>query len=152
MITILVDTREQDPLDFGGFDCAIERASLATADYSVKGLQDAIGLERKSESDLLGSLTQGRDRFERELARMRGFAVKAVLCETSWTRLSRGEYRSRMTPHSCLQSVLGLSVRYGVPFLMVETHKAAAYTAFHLFRHFIEQRERELKAILAHMA
>lgn len=145
---ILIDTREQTPLDFSPYPCTTESTTLATADYSVKGFEDILGIERKSEADLIGSLTKGRDRFERELARLRGFTVKAVLCETSWQRLAHGEYRSMMTPHSCLQSILGLSVRYGVPFLMVENRAAAAYTAFHIFRHFIEQRERELKAIL----
>lgn len=119
-----------------------------TGDYSVKGMQGSICLERKSEGDLLSTLTVGRERFERELARMGAMAVKAVVCETSWMRLARGEYKSRMTPHSCLQSILGLSVRYGVPFLMVESREAAAYTIYHLCRHFLEQREKELKAIL----
>lgn len=145
---ILIDSREQTPLDFSGYDCSTREAGLATGDYSLAGLETIAAIERKSENDLLGSLTQGRERFERELARLRGFSLKAVVCETSWQRLARGEYRSRMTAHSCLQSILGLSVRYDLPFLMVETRKAAAYTIFHLFRHFLEQRERELKAIL----
>lgn len=147
---ILVDTREQWPLDFSNYDCVIEAGTLTTADYSLKGLETVAAIERKSENDLLGSLTQGRERFERELARLRGYSLKAVVCETSWQRLAKGMYRSRMTPHSCLQSILGLSIRFDVPFLMVETHHAAAYTVFHLFRHFLEQREKELKVILKH--
>ena len=62
---ILIDTREQLPLDFARYEVDVERATLATADYSLQGLETIVGVERKSESDLLGSLTQGRDRFER---------------------------------------------------------------------------------------
>lgn len=146
---IVVDTREQTPLDFSPFpDCEEERGALPTGDYSVKGLEGIAAIERKSCSDLLGSLTHDRARFERELARLRSFALRAVVVEASWMQLAKGEYRSRMKPHSCLQSILGLSVRFGVPFLLVETHKAAAYTVYHLFRHFLNQREEELRAIL----
>lgn len=150
---LVVDSREQSPLDFSPFpDCQVERGALSTADYSIKGLEHIVGIERKSESDLLGSLTQGRERFERELARLRPFALRAVVVESSWMQLARGEYRSRMQPHACLQSILGLSVRFDVPFLFVETHKAAAYTVYHLFRHFLKQREEELRAVLKNQA
>lgn len=149
---ILIDTREQCPLDFSQYPCDTENIALASGDYSIKGFENIVALERKSESDLLQSLTHERDRFERELARLRGFTVKAVLCETSWSRLAHGEYRSFMKPHACLQSILGLSVRYDISFLMVETRAAAAYTAFHIFRHFMEQREKELKLLLKYGA
>ena len=145
---ILIDTREQRPLDFARYEADVERATLATADYSLQGLETIVGIERKSESDLLGSLTQGRDRFERELARLRSYQLRAVVCETSWLLLARGEYRSRMPPHACLQSIIGLSLRYETPFLLVETQEAAAYTVFHLFRHFLKQRTEELQALL----
>lgn len=147
---IVIDTREQQPLDFGQYQCKTEIGTLAAGDYSLKGLEQIAAVERKSENDLLSSLTTGRERFERELARLRGYALKVIVAETTWQRLAKGAYRSRMTPHSCLQSILGLSVRYGVSFLPVETHTQAAYTVFHLFRHFLEQREKELRAILRH--
>lgn len=146
---IVVDTREQTPLDFSPFpDCEVERGALATGDYSIKGLENIVGIERKSCSDRLGSLTHDRARFERELARLRSFALRAVVVEASWMQLAKGEYRSRMKPHSCLQSILGLGVRFEVPFLLVETHRAAAYTVYHLFRHFLKQREEELRVVL----
>jgi len=148
MMHLVIDSREQCPLDFSAYPCTVERAGLRTGDYSVKGMENIIAAERKSESDLLGSLTQGRSRFEAELARARGFACFLVVCETTWERLARGHYTSRMTPQSCLQSILGLSVRFGVPFLMVGSHQAAAYMIYHSFRHFLKQREEELRAIL----
>lgn len=148
VMLILIDTREKTPLDFSIYPCNTKVATLTTGDYSLKGFENIVALERKSENDLLQSLTHERERFERELARLRGFTVKAVLCETSWVRLGHGEYKSQMKPHACLQSILGLTIRYDIQFYMVENRMAAAYTAFHIFRHFIEQREKELKAIL----
>ena len=45
-LTILVDTREQHPWEFpAGFHS--EPATLSTGDYSVRGLEDLIAVERE---------------------------------------------------------------------------------------------------------
>ena len=78
-ITILVDTREQRPWQFP--HCFMtESATLATGDYSVKGLTDEVAIERKSLADLLACVGRERDRFEREVHRLlapdrRGFSA-----------------------------------------------------------------------------
>lgn len=142
---IVIDTREQDPLDFRPFGVAVRVAPLATADYSISGLENYVGIERKSEPDLLACLTRERPRFERELARAMGMELCAVVCETTWDRLARGEYRSQMRPHACLQSIFGLQVRYGISWHMVGTRTAAAYATFHILRHFYEQKIKLLR-------
>ena len=83
-ITLICDTREQTPLQFCGFR-GIEsvRSGLKTGDYSIQGYEDQITFERKSVQDLVGTLCQGRDRFERELERMRPFEEKYILIEHS---------------------------------------------------------------------
>jgi ERCC4-type nuclease len=53
-VTILIDTREQRPLDFGSQ--LTRRATLATGDYSVEGLADSVAIERKSLADLTVAL------------------------------------------------------------------------------------------------
>ena len=149
---ILVDTREQTPLDFGRYDCEVVRGGLATGDYGIVGLETLAAVERKSEEDLLGCLTRERDRFERELARARGMEMFAVVVETTWARLASGQYRSRMRPHSCLQSLLAFGVRYNVHFHLVGSHAAAAYCTFHLLARFVAEQETRLKAVLANVA
>jgi len=67
--TIIVDSREQTPLVFAHLPFIV--SGLPTGDYSVKGLEDDFTVERKTLSDLYGSLTSGRERFMRELQRMR---------------------------------------------------------------------------------
>ena len=149
---IVVDTREQTPLDFGRYDCEVVRGGLATGDYAVAGLETLAAVERKSEDDLLGCLTRERDRFERELVRARGMELFAVVCETTWERLASGQYRSQMKPHACLQSILAFQVRYGVPFILVGSHEAAAYCVHHLLARFVAEQETRLKAVLANVA
>lgn len=67
-IHILVDTREQRPLKFD--DYKVERATLETGDYTTAALRGRVAVERKSLTDLAGSLTEAR--FTRELQRSRG--------------------------------------------------------------------------------
>ena len=149
---IVVDTREQTPLDFGRYDCEVVRDSLTTGDYGIAGLESLAAIERKSEEDLLACLTRERPRFERELARARGMELFAVVAETTWERLARGQYRSQMKPHACLQSILAFQVRYGVPFYLVGSHDAAAYCTYHLLARYVAEQKNRLKAVLANVA
>jgi ERCC4-type nuclease len=83
-ITILVDSREQLSLSFDKFrGVNTVRKGLRTGDYSISGYEDVWTCERKSVSDLVGTLCQGRERFERELDRMRVFEEKYLLIEHS---------------------------------------------------------------------
>lgn len=75
--SIIVDTREQAPLRFANLPTVA--AGLVSGDYSVKGLEDRFAIERKSPADLVGSVTRDRDRFARELHRLRGFDFARLL-------------------------------------------------------------------------
>ena len=86
---ILVDSREQAPWRFPD-DIETARATLATGDYSVAGLESHVCIERKSLSDLVACLGVERDRFKRELARMRAFALAVVVVEGSLQQLADG--------------------------------------------------------------
>ena len=96
---IIRDTREQDGFTFiDGFDPApiVTDGTLATGDYSLAGFEAAgITVERKSLQDLVGVLGHGRERFERELARMRAYAVAAVVVEAPLSALRAGADRGR---------------------------------------------------------
>jgi len=146
---LICDTREQAPFTFSGFDCEVLAGSLPTGDYSLAGLEDRVAVERKSLDDLLGCLTgDGRERFERELARARGMDAFAVVVEASFQDMAEGRYRSRMKPHAALQSVLAFQVRYGVPFVWAGSRAGAEYAAFHVLRHYLREAQERLKAVV----
>jgi len=146
---LICDTREQSPFNFSGFDCEVLAGSLPTGDYSLAGLEDRVAVERKSLDDLLGCLTgDGRERFERELARARGLDAFAVVIEASFQDMAEGRYRSRMKPHAALQSVLAFQVRYGVPFVWAGSRAGAEYAAFHFLRHYLREAQERLKAVV----
>jgi len=146
---IIRDTREQAPFTFGGYDCEVQSGTLTTGDYSLAGLSDRCAVERKSLDDLLGCLTgEGRERFERELARAAGLDCFAVVVEASMQDMAEGRYRSKMKPHAALQSVLVFQVRYRVPFLWCGTRAGAEYAAFHFLRHYLREASTRYKSIL----
>src|SRR4051794_16412534 len=75
---IVRDTREQLPLAFTRLQC--EPGTLTTGDYSFRGGENIFSVERKSIADLVGCCTgENRERFERELHRLRGYRFKRLL-------------------------------------------------------------------------
>ncbi len=122
-LTVIVDTREQLPLELSMHTI---RGTLPTGDYSVKGFEEYVVVERKSLPDLIGCMTTGRDRFERELQRMRSYEAKAVIVEATWEQLRRGEYRSQIVPDVATHSVCSWMCRFAIPFLFVGDRASAA--------------------------
>ncbi len=148
MIRVVVDSREQAPYAFAGYDCEVVAGALVTGDYSLAGLEDRAAVERKELSDLLGCLTSGRERFERELARGRGLDMFLVVVEASWADLAGGRYRSRMQPHAACQSVLAMQGRYRVPFMFCGSRAAAEYITFWTLAKYLREVEKTAQAIL----
>lgn len=63
---LLIDTREQKPLDF---DCKTLVTKLDFGDYTSRSHYKKVFVERKSLVDLYGTLSSGYDRFLKELER-----------------------------------------------------------------------------------
>ena len=135
-LVIIRDTREQTPFSFSEYPCTVEVGTLKTGDYSVKGFESVITLERKTLCDLIGCLTSGRERFERELSRLRDYESCAVVVESPFRDLAKGKYRSGMNPVAAVQSVVSMTQKYRLPFIFAESRVQAEYLAFHFLRHF----------------
>lgn len=123
---ILVDTREQtngklvERLTSLGHP--YRREALKSADYMVE-YQTADGstarlpvaIERKMSLDELAScLTAQRERFQRELERLKADGIKTYLLveKASWEDIYNGKYRSRMSPASFIGSLIWWAVHY----------------------------------------
>lgn len=148
---ILVDTREQAPFAFQGYDAAPLPTTLPVGDYSIPGFEDRVSIERKSLDDLVSCLmNENRDRFERELARARSYDLFCVVIEATVTDISRGRYRSEMKPQAALQSVITFQVRYRTPFIWAGNRKAAEYLTYWLLAKYLREiGERYKRAIKA---
>ncbi|MGB6065157.1 MAG: ERCC4 domain-containing protein [Desulfomonilaceae bacterium] len=125
-IILIQDTREQNgygPL----FQTPYVTGTLSCGDYSILGLEELVAIERKSFSDLLGSLTSGRDRFETELKKARRYHRFFVVVECSASDLLVEDFGklSRAHPRSIWGTVCIWSTRY-VPFVFGNDRATAA--------------------------
>ena len=149
---IVIDTREQRPLNFKSYPCEVERGTVTTGDYSLRGLEQYVAVERKSLDDLVGCLMgDNRDRFERELHRGMALDHFSVVVEASMRDISEHLYRSKMHPHAVMQSVLAFQVRYGVPFIWAGSDKGAAYVTFWTLSKYLKEVEAKMKNVLKHI-
>ena len=146
-LQVVVDSREQCPYRFEGMGAVVEVGALASGDYSLHGFGSRIAIERKELGDLIGCLSYGRERFERELVRLRSYEFACVLVESPAHDLRSGCYRSQMDPASAWQSILALQMRYRIPFIFCDDRSDAERTAFDILRHYARDRWRELQAL-----
>lgn len=141
-IVILCDTREQAPWSF---TLPTIRATVPTgADYSVQGFEHVIGIERKSLDDLVGSLTQGRERFMRSLAALRERKHRALIIEADMADIREHRYRSMTAPSSVIGSLASIWAD-GIPVFLAGDHMSAGQFAERLLIKFCK-RAREAQA------
>ena len=136
-LLILIDTREQLPLEFPGF--LTSSATLATGDYSCVcdsvDLRGVVAIERKSVSDLLGCIGQQRERFERELSRLSEIRFRAIVIEGTLADVITATAGRQLTPNQVTGSVLAWVFKYGVPVIFAGNRALASMAVVTLLRH-----------------
>lgn len=136
---IIVDTREQKPL-FETPPCQL--VGIPTGDYSVVGYTASIAIERKSLSDLLGSVGRGRERFREEFVRMSDIRYRAVVIEGSMKGLMRARRYGRVTPAHALGTIGSWAMEYGVPVFFCDDRSMAKWYVHTLLRLAYEKASR----------
>jgi len=121
---IVVDTREQCPLPFARL--AVERGTLVSGDYSFRGGEELFAVERKSIPDLVGCCVgENRERFFRELHRLRGFRFKRLLVVGTREAIESGEYHSNVAPKAVLATLAAVEARFDVPVVFATSPEEA---------------------------
>lgn len=120
-MVILQDSREQLELKFDHpYITKIDVRKLDVGDYGVEfsdGYIPPVFFERKSLSDLVGSLSGGYKRFRKEIIRARESNVLLViLIEGSITKVLKGIEHSQRSGEEILQQLFTITVRHKVPF------------------------------------
>ena len=130
-LVALVDTREQTPLDLTPL--RVEMATLPTGDYSLRGLEAVVAIERKSRQDLAACVGRERKRFDREVQRLLGYPVRALVVEAAWEEIESGAWRGEVRPEAAIGSLLGW-IAAGLPVVMAgDRERAGKYVARLLF-------------------
>ncbi len=131
-VTALIDSREQRPYVLHPLQSVT--ATLQSGDYSIRGLERDLAVERKSVDDLVQCIGPERERFLRELERLQAYSHCCVVVEGDWQQLTEGQYRSRLNPKSAANSVTSWMSKYGVPFAFVGNREAGeSFTRNFLF-------------------
>jgi ERCC4-type nuclease len=134
-LPIVVDTREQRPWVFDPSQVIASRAALPAGDYSLVGLETRVVLERKSIGDLVQTVIHDWLRFRKELNRLSGFDVAAVVVEGNLEQIVRHEYESDALPASVLGRINGIFLDHTIPVLFWGSSQLAtdmAYRFLHL--------------------
>ena len=148
------DTREQAPYDFRGMRAGskhgnvplivpIEDRVLKTGDYAISGLEDLMAVERKSKSDCFSSLSQGRERLEREFERMKEMEIAHFVVECEWSDVfGNPPPHSKLNPKSIHGTMTSWVTRYpNVHWHMCPGRAFAERTCLRLLQKFWEHRQ-----------
>lgn len=145
-VTAVVDRREQRPLDLSPLRTM--SGTLATGDYSVKGLEHVVAVERKEIGDLISCVGCERERFDREVQRLLAYPVRALVVEATWQQIERGQWRSNVAPAAAVGSLLGW-IAAGLPVIMTGTHERAGRYVSRMLYTAARRRWREARALAA---
>jgi ERCC4-type nuclease len=122
---VVVDTREQNPLDFSRFEgwfAGIERKALKLGDYSIAGLEDQCVVERKDLADFIRSCTSDRSTFIKRLREMARYPHRLLLITSTLSELKSPYSHAGANPNRVTQSLVAILAGLHVPFLCSETH------------------------------
>jgi ERCC4-type nuclease len=124
MFDIIIDTREQLPLEFSSSMVkSVRTEKLDTGDYTIAGLENVLFIERK------GSLTEfyrncTQDRFWKELDRTAPFKYKFLVLECAFEDIAAIPYslglpksqwaQLKVKPQYIVKCVGDIQVKYGI--------------------------------------
>jgi len=143
-VTVIVDTREQEPYGFDPIRVHTVRRALPAGDYSVAGLEQLVAVERKTLDDFVGTVIRARGRFYRELQRLERYTRACVVVEADLEDVLQGRYRGDAHPHSILGSALAISVDFGIPVFFCSNRQIACHFVEGYLLRAADRRERWL--------
>ena len=162
-VPVVCDTREQAPYAFADLLCDARdgggpltiptvRGTLKSGDYSLVGFESRVACERKSLSDFYSTIGQGRDRFERELARLNEMEFAFVVIEATWEDVCTDPPpHTQLPPKTVFRSVLAWTVRYPrVRWLPAGPRRLAEVTTFRVLEKWLQEHATEEAVVYAH--
>ena len=147
-MVIVIDTREQHPLDFSFWkDVNVQRRELWPGDYTVLGGAQYLAVERKSVSDLVKTMKDDYagigattpKRFDRELMALHSVIARGgrafVLVEPdgplgtvcpAYDQIKAHSYRSIISPNTVLKFINTIRKCWHVPVHMTDSRTKSA--------------------------
>ena len=145
---IVVDTREQTQL----WKKNIINKKLNVGDYSIEGYEDKIAIERKSLSDLFGTLGQGHKRFKKELSKALSYQYFAIVIEGSFTdclnKKFNGAFYSKMKGFVIIKILFTIHLKYKIPIFFTSTRTESKHLIKTLFNTYITLNKKKKEDII----
>ena len=145
-VTIIIDDREKRPwtLDYPGF--TTERARLKVGDYSIKGYEDRVAIEKKSGlKELLIDLSRkNRPRFKRFLVKLAAYEIKCLVIEKDslddMNQILAAMPLTHLTPETVTYWIAKIIIDYGIPVLLIGGKRQRKdLMLYHLFKAAVEK-------------
>ncbi len=112
-LVLVIDTREQAPYKPGGVPSITNK--LDYGDYSIKGFENQVSIERKSLEDFYRSIGKDRKRFKHMLERMQEAEFKGLLIEAYEDEVLEPELSySSIHSNSVYSTITSLEVKYNL--------------------------------------
>ena len=143
---VLCDTRElpwsEHPWARYWQGVRVERNTLQTGDFALKGFEDVWVVERKAPSDFLACVGGERERFEKELARSRYCGRFLVVVEGSFQNVIK---QARGIHENAILGTVTAWIRRYCPVLFCDTPELAAGVALRWLLQPIQEARRNVK-------
>jgi ERCC4-type nuclease len=148
-VIAIIDSREQSALNLEPLTTVT--STLPTGDYSIRGLEHVVAIERKSLQDLVACVGSERERFDREVQRLLAYPVRILVVESSWEQIESHEpinpqWRGRVTKEAVLGSLLGWQAK-GISIHMAGSHERAGKHVARMLYTVARRRYAELRAL-----
>lgn len=127
-LVAIIDTREPLPLDLSPMKSV--RGTLETGDFSYVGGEHWTRIERKAFPDFLNCVTHERERFEKEIIRLKAYPDRMLIIEASWQEIEAGDWplifdkkkdiwrKPDITPQAALMSIFSW-MSEGIPVTLI---------------------------------
>ena len=124
-MVILIDTREQQSPLFGRYPkgMTVSCQTLKLGDYSLRGMEHLIAVERKQISDLINYCTVDRVATKLKMQKLSKLEWAGLLIEARESEIYRPYQFSDVSPGAIRQSLVSFSVRYKVHVYIGDTEK-----------------------------
>ena len=144
-VTILVDDRERNPWTIPHPDFKFKKKRLKVGDYSIKGYEDQVAIEKKSGIVELISNLSGKDRprFKRFLEKLSKYPIKCILIEASMSHIEsafRSCPKTHLEPASIYYWLSVITIKYKIPTLFIGSNQQQRdYFLYYLFSEILKQ-------------
>lgn len=149
-MNIIIDTAEKLPWNFDIYDCQVEKGNLNTGDYTLRGYENILSIERKrTTGEISINLGLKWRTFNEEFERMADFKYKYLICEFSLDDLIKFPENSgipkkawsklRTNGKFLISKLTKMCDKYGIELLFCGNRDTAISTAMGIFREVIHE-------------